>query len=177
MREGSPEQTAERLLHDQDIDKLPVSVDRIAKALGVQVVYEPFDGEISGMLIPEEAEGTSVIVINSRNAPVRQRFTLAHELGHLLIHAKSLYVDRPFSVKFRDSRSSLAIDPEEVQANQFAAALLMPREWVIRDVDRILARQNGVSDEQLIEELSEEYRVSRQAMEYRLANLGIWAPL
>lgn len=44
-------------------------------------------------------------------------------------------------VKLRDSLSSRAIDPEKIQANRFAAALLMPRIWIIGDTDNVLARQ------------------------------------
>lgn len=177
MKRVSPEQVAERLLRGHEITKPPVSVDRLAKHLNVQVVYEPFDGEVSGMLVQDQSDGSPVIVVNSLNAPVRQRFTVAHELGHHLLHSQCVYVDRPLAVRFRDSQSSLAIDPEEIQANQFAAALLMPRDWVIRDADHILARQRDIPDEELIDRLAREYRVSRQAMEFRLANLGIWAPL
>lgn len=177
MKRISPEQTAARLLRDHSFAAPPIPVEHLAKGLGVRVVYEPFEGEMSGMLLQEEADAAPLIVVNSRNAVVRQRFTLAHELGHLLMHSKSLYVDRPLSVKFRDSQSSLAIDPEEIQANQFAAALLMPQTWVIRDADEVLARQQAASDEHLIEELAKKYRVSPQAMEFRLANLGFWAPM
>lgn len=177
MRRTNPEQMAEQLLQEQGIDRPPVPVERLAKRLGIQVVYEPFDGEVSGMLVQEQTDGPPIVVVNSLNAAVRQRFTVAHELGHHLLHGHGVYVDRPLAVKFRDTQSSLAIDPEEIQANRFAAALLMPRDWVIRDADHLLARQRDIPDEELIERLAKEYRVSRQAMEFRLANLGIWAPL
>lgn len=177
MKRSTPEQAAERILGENAVSEPPISVERLAKALGAQVAFEPFDGEISGMLIQEQTDTRPLIVVNSANAMVRQRFTVAHELGHLILHRKSVYVDRPFSVKFRDSQSSLAIDAEEIQANRFAAALLMPSEWVIRDAEELFEQRHGVAEEQIIEELARRYRVSQQAMEYRLANLGIWAPL
>lgn len=177
MRRNHPEQIAERFLQEQGIDKPPVSVERLARDLGIQVLYEPFEGEVSGMLVQEQENGPPIIVVNSLNVPVRQRFTVAHELGHHLLHGSGVYVDRPLAVTFRDPRSGLAIDPEEIAANQFAASILMPRRWVIRDVDRVLERQRGISGEELIERLAKDYRVSRQAMEFRMANLGIWAPL
>jgi len=177
VKRNRPEQVAERFLQGHGIDKPPVSVERLARELGIQVRYEPFEGEVSGMLVQEQENGPPIIVVNSLNAPVRQRFTIAHDLGHHLLHGNDVYVDRPLVVTFRDSRSSLAIDPEEIAANQFAASIVMPRRWVIRDADRVLERQRGISGEELIERLAKDYRVNGQAMEFRLANLGIWAPL
>ncbi len=177
MTKVDVEHRADQLLAERGIARPPVPVERVAKEIGANVVFEPFEGEISGMLYQEESHGAPVIVINSLNARVRQRFTVAHEIGHLLLHNKSIYVDRPLSVKFRDEHSSLAIDEEEMEANRFAASLLMPRSWLIREVDLQLARHQDITEDALIASLAEIYGVSRQAMEYRLGNIGIWAPL
>lgn len=164
------------LLDKYRVGKPPVPVERIARSEGAQVAFEPFEGELSGMLY-RDPNGANVIVVNSLTAKTRQRFTVAHEIGHLLLHAQTLQVDRPISVRFRDERSSLAVDLDEIAANQFAAALLMPRDWVLADADRLLNRDSTLSDEAVVGELAERYGVSRQAMEFRLANLGLWTPL
>ena len=71
----------------------------------------------------------------------------------------------------------MAIDHEEMAANRFAAALLMPEDWLLKDVEQRIGRQAQLSDEAFVEDLARRYEVSRQAMEFRLANLGLWTPL
>ena len=93
----------------------PVSAEQIARDLGAQITYETFDGDISGMLLRDQ--GTLVIGVNSRHAPTRQRFTVAHEVGHILIHeGRPVFIDRFVRVNFRDGESNA----EEVEANAFA---------------------------------------------------------
>lgn len=170
------EAKAADLLEKCRVAKPPIPVERIARSVGAYVAFEPFEGELSGMLY-RDPNGANVIVVNSLTAKTRQRFTVAHEVGHLLLHTSALQVDRPISVRFRDERSSLAVDLDEITANQFAAALLMPRDWVLADADRLLNRTPALSDEAVVGELAERYAVSRQAMEFRLTNLGLWTPL
>lgn len=176
MRLADLERSASKLLETHGVKRPPVPVDRIAQGLGVRIAREPFDGDLSGMLY-REPKGTTVIVINSRNAPTRQRFTIAHEIAHLLHHEPTLQVDRPISVRFRNENSSLALDRDEIEANQFAAALLMKREWVLEDAQQLVDKSPNISDEDVLRELAVRYEVSTQAMEYRLSNLGLWTPL
>ncbi|MDP9470649.1 MAG: ImmA/IrrE family metallo-endopeptidase [Chloroflexota bacterium] len=177
MTGADPEAEAQQILRTQGITRPPVPVEQIARAMGVRVAFEPFEGDLSGMLYQDPGNEDIIILVNSLNAKTRQRFSIAHELGHLVLHERNIYVDRPISVRFRDALSSLAVSREEIEANQFGAALLMPQEWVLVDAHRRLSRQPGTSDEQLVEELARQYDVSRAAMEFRLSNLGIWSPL
>jgi Zn-dependent peptidase ImmA (M78 family) len=170
------EKKARQLLETAAIKDLPVPVEELAKQLGAQLTHEPFDGNISGMLY---REGDRVVIgVNSAHAYTRQRFTVAHEIGHLRLHpGRPIIVDKLVRVNLRDRKSSLATDKEEIEANGFAAALLMPSHLVVREVQRRAARGRSlVSDEWLIEELARSFKVSSQAMEYRLANLGLRVP-
>jgi Zn-dependent peptidase ImmA (M78 family) len=176
MKQIDLERKAEELLKRQGISHPPVRIENIARALGMQVAFEPFDGDLSGMLYREPG-GATVVAVNSRNAHTRQRFTIAHEIGHFLLHDMNLQIDRPISVRFRDDRSGLAVDQSEIEANQFAAALLMPRKWIVDDVNNIVNQAPAISDDSVVEELTNRFRVSRQAMEFRLTNLGLWTPL
>jgi Zn-dependent peptidase ImmA (M78 family) len=177
MARIDPEHEAARVLREHGSTRPPVPVERIARDMGVRVAFEPFEGEVAGMLFQHPDDGQVVIVVNSASAKTRQRFSVAHEVGHLRLHERPIYVDRPVNVRFRDERSSLAIDHEEIAANRFAAALLMPEDWLLSDVERRIARQAQLSDEAFVEDLARRYEVSRQAMEFRLANLGLWTPL
>jgi Zn-dependent peptidase ImmA (M78 family) len=65
-----------------------------------------------------------VIGINARHASTRQRFTIAHECGHLLLHTgRDLYIDRGFIVRSRDTTSAEVTNVEEIEANAFAAEI------------------------------------------------------
>lgn len=165
------EQAAARLLDESGVVAPPVPVKRIATDLGVQVIDEKLDREVSGILFRED-NGPNIIVVNSTHAPVRRRFSIAHEIGHLRLHAgRPVIVDHLVRgrVNLRDQRSSLATSQEEIEANGFAAAMLMPPDWIGTDVEASL----GQPARQMIETLAARYDVSPQAMELRLVNLGL----
>jgi Zn-dependent peptidase ImmA (M78 family) len=106
---------------------------------------------------------------NSRHPATRQRFTIAHELGHLLLHGDELHIDEGFPFAFRDEVSSLAVDPGEIEANHFAAELLMPASWLIRE---IRGQSLDIESEKVIVSLAKTYGVSVQSMTHRLTNLA-----
>ena len=168
----NPEEEAQKILARLKIKSAPIRVEDIATKLGAKVSYEPFEGkgELSGMLLKEK--GHAVIGINSCHPTVRQRFSVAHEIGHLTMHQGSFFVDQ--SVRFnRDATSSMAIDRQEIEANGFAAALLMPANLVTESVRKRLTKKANLQQKVLIDELAKEFQVSTQAMEFRLTNLGI----
>lgn len=125
-------------------------------------------------MLVRTGSGDPVVVVNDRHARVRQRFTIAHELGHLLLHkGRPVIVDHltRAHVNMRDQTSSLATSQEEIAANQFAASLLMPAEWISGAVGPHL----DLSTTRLVAQLAGTFDVSEQAMEYRLINLGLRA--
>ncbi len=151
---------------------VPVRV--IAEGLGASVRDADFDDDTSGVLT--RRSGAPVIGVNASHHPVRQRFTIAHEIGHLVLHSDALHVDAghqlgvlPPAPLRRDARSSQAVDYREIEANRFAAALLMPEDFILRDLK---GEPQPVSPDKLAE-LAKAYEVSRQAITFRLTNLGI----
>src|SRR3712207_1539961 len=76
------EQAALALLDECGIDEPPVPVEAIAASLDVDVQIEPLDGGLSGVLY-RSPNGRRILGVNGLHANVRQRFTIAHELGHL----------------------------------------------------------------------------------------------
>lgn len=170
------EKAASELLSQLGIASFPVPVEKVAQRLNARVVYQPMKGDISGMLYRETDR--TVIGVNSGHAITRQRFTIAHEIGHLKLHeGRPMIIDHLFRVKvnMRDGRSSLATDAEEIEANRFAAELLMPRSSVKERVQHLLSRRREVSELAFIIELSRYFNVSTEAMDYRLINLGLRA--
>lgn len=164
---------AEEVLAENNISRAPVKVKDLA-AKFARVIERDLDPEISGALMPPGSNGEWVIVVNKTHGPTRKRFTIAHELGHLLLHAfKTPHADRRY--RFRDARSSEGSAFEEIQANQFAAELLMPRRMLMREVQNVdidpAEEAHQERFEALVKELAERYEVSRQAMSIRLASL------
>lgn len=164
------EAEAARLRAEYTDGALPVPIETIAERLGVTLVVEALDRNVSGLLF---RQGTDrAIGVNATHPMVRQRFTVAHELGHLCLHpGKELILDH-VRVNLRDDTSSSGTDRQEREANAFAAELLMPRAEVVDEVRRSLDR-GGTTDSRFIADLAQLFDVSEQAMEYRLVNLGL----
>ena len=159
-------QKVEELLDRFDVKEPPVPVDRIAKGLGAELKYVPFDGDVSGMLYRDGSN--TIIAINSLQPVNRQRFTLAHEICHLLFHEgrKTVYVDTGY-VNFRGHGEQ---DQDEKDANQFASLLLMPERFIIPD---LAEDYFDLESDERVDSLRKRYKVSAQAMSIRLAKLGL----
>src|ERR1700730_5767847 len=168
IRRRRVESLIEELLDRYDITEAPVPVERIAKAKGARVFHQSLEDDVSGFLYQDNEQ--TVIGVNTHHAPVRQNFTTAHELGHLLLHEQEqLHVDREFRVRLRDDVSSQGTDDAEREANFFAASLLMPKTFLEAD----LANEEYVDllEGTFLHELARKYGVSTQALVNRLKNL------
>jgi Zn-dependent peptidase ImmA (M78 family) len=161
------------LLRKLDLFQVPVNVQAVAERLGANVVFDDLEDEVSGFLLKEKNVVT--IAINKAHHQNRQRFTIAHECGHLELHATGqedqLWVDKAY-LFFRDSQSSTGDQLAEIQANQFAAGLLMPEALVRAHIEDVAA----LSDVDIFR-LSMRFEVSEQAMTLRLVSLGLIAPM
>jgi Zn-dependent peptidase ImmA (M78 family) len=146
-----------------------VPVDRIAKSLEAQLRYSPLDEEISGMIYIKD--GIPIIGVNSLHHPNRQRFTIAHEIGHLELHrdviSAHVHVDKQFPILMRDSTSAFGTELIEIQANQFAAELLIPTAFLNQALGN---KPFDIDDETPLDALAKKLRVSKQALEYRIRN-------
>lgn len=103
----------------------PVNPVKISRELGIEVVFVEFDKEhnnISGFYDFEE----NSIYVNRNEFPLRQTFTIAHELGHKLLH-EDWARSSEYRILMRDQDFSSNEDFHEKEANSFAANLLVPR--------------------------------------------------
>lgn len=163
---GLAQKEARKVLKKLRIRTAPIPVEAIAEMLGARISYMPFEGELAGMLI--RSNDDTIIGINSLHHPNRQRFTIAHECGHLILHdGEEIHIDRSFRVNRRDARSSKAIDRHEIEANQFAAELLMPFELMKNDLDLGFDAENETE----LKELAKKYQVSVQAITHRISGI------
>ena len=139
--------------------EIPVDVIALARAMGATVYYFPnWDDNVSGMIRKDRKYGGSrdyIIYVNEKHHVNRQRFTIAHEVAHIMLHehliGEGITTDGLY-------RSGL---PNSVEwgANRTAADILMPWHWIHRLFDE------NVTD---VEAMARRFQVSRDAMAIRL---------
>ena len=103
---------------------IPFDIVKYAAAVGLYISYEALEDDISGY-IEQRADGW-VLAVCQFDTDTRKRFTIAHELGHIILHRKFLEHNDRYKEKIL-YRTTL-IDRIESEANDFAAALLMPED-------------------------------------------------
>ncbi|MFV9657567.1 ImmA/IrrE family metallo-endopeptidase [Pseudomonas sp. NY15366] len=176
------EKAPSRLLKDLGLYRVPVDLDELCRRIGVnknsKMKFVSHSGEIS-----VSRNGEVEIWINPIDAPNRRRFTLAHEIGHL-VHDIIPYLDGEGGAdRFVDDDKTLRRDgrqhPEEYRANDYAAKLLMPRALVLDYADEIIEQikaetgRRKVDTDEFVYRMARVFEVSEQAMEIRLSNIGI----
>jgi Zn-dependent peptidase ImmA (M78 family) len=142
---------------------LPVEVVPLANRLGIRVYNAPWPNEISGKIQKDNERGGSsgfAIFVNKSHPQTRRRFTVAHEIAHYVLHERKIG-DGIFDDAMY--RSGLP-HREEVQANELAADILMPKSKLLECIE-VLGADVAV--------LADHFSVSKQAMSIRLDVLGV----
>lgn len=122
--------TAENILIRTNHFDAPVNVFDIAESLGISVVEHSAEDDLSGFLLRDQETKQVTIGVNSAHHENRRRFTIAHELGHFLLHeGEAIHIDKQnesqgFQLNFKNTELSEDIDVKEKEANLFAAELL-----------------------------------------------------
>lgn len=157
-----PPDAASGILQYCQIDRAPISPWQIAEQLHIPVYSWDLPDEVSGIFVT--IDGLSCIAVNDTHPNVRQRFTVAHEIGHAVYSdARELFVDF-YGVDANAGYGNIAHERLERKANQFAAELLMPSSWL---------REEAFRQRVDLSFLARRYDVSEQAMWFRLLNLGL----
>lgn len=161
------EDKATKLLKETNmLNAIPVDPVLLANKLNIRIYAGEFrDPDISGVMRKKGNE--TEILIQSDHHPNRQRFTIAHEIGHYILHADKDELEKK-DIIFRRSREFTI---EEEEANRFAAALLMPKKAILKEIEECnaLLQYKDI----LVDYLATKFRVSTQAMRIRLFNLGL----
>jgi hypothetical protein len=151
----------ERVIVERYISAGPVRVGELALALGLEVIRTPLAPRISGLIQPSaKSRAGYEIKVNKYEVPERQRFTVAHELGHFLLHKREIGNGVIDSIMYRSSLTS----KKEAEANKLAADIIMPAALVtaaLRDL-------GGALTSEVVKELAAMFRVSIPAMKVRL---------
>jgi Zn-dependent peptidase ImmA (M78 family) len=162
------------ILENLKINELPIPVEEIAKKRGLEIKAYDLGEDISGALIIDRGKGT--IGYSPKESKVRQRFTIAHELGHYELHKQEtgLFIDKEFKILFRDGNSSKGEIKKEQEANAFAAALLMPEKLLVKEIKK---NNFDLGDEDSLKQLAKLFNVSVSAISFRIANLNLFYKL
>ena len=161
-----PEQLVDAIIQQNpDID-LPIPIEELARLAGISSI-EPLASEgFEGTLIANAEKSTGAIYYSSLSPRPRQRFTIGHELGHFLLpwHRQTTFKCTA------DDIGSRANKEWEVQANQFAAELLIPQKLL---KPRLLKLKDPEIDHVLT--LAAEFGTSITMTAHRLAERSDYA--
>jgi len=161
IRSRLAREKATNILSMYQINEAPIDVEFIAKQLSFEVHLFSFPDEISAAI--KTIGSLKVIGVNDKHPKARQRFSVAHELGHYLSGHEEFDEDKRAFV----DPSKKFLNPQfrqEEEADEFAAELLMPESLLTQDV---------LTNHLDLPELVKKYEVSEQAMTIQLVNLKL----
>ena len=174
------ERKAKRLRDRLGYEDLNLDMKKLLKSNKITFIERDLPDDISGVsMITKERK--KFIIVNKNQSENRKKFTIAHELGHILLkHSTSLNTQkhaddskRASQILFRNQNSSDGSDWKEVEANRFAAALLMPRHLLDLEIEKIQKNNSkNYLSELDVYKLSDIFGVSTIAMSIRLTSLG-----
>lgn len=166
--------TPYELLNRLNLNEPPFNPFEIAQRLNIEVDQTlSFENMgLSGSITNHN--GNVKIWINPLDSDVRQRFTLAHELGHyindILANGDIEIKDTPDTL-YRDGTSDVC----EVRANNFAGMLLMPKDAVLTKAGELInaAPNQSMPGKEFVSEMAKIFCVSKPAMLVRLKKLEL----
>lgn len=153
---------SKKILSIFGIDSPPIPLTDVVSSYGLNIVYADFSSitkgnEIAGFMDFENKK----IVVNKDDPPNRQRFTIAHELGHYLLHQDYVKDESKYAVLLRRPLEDKNYSTEEKEANCFAASLLVP--------DELLRKYKSIPNS-IIASL---FAVSEDVIKFRKMNLNL----
>jgi Zn-dependent peptidase ImmA (M78 family) len=157
------EELARQIVTDSGMDPMDfgsLDVTKLAQSLGCTVEEVDFDPDTISAKAQKRADGTYLIQVSRKDGPKRQRFSIAHEVSHIVLHDDEEFVEYRKPLSDYDDPAMLY---KEVQANMLASALLMPKDLV----KKVWEETKDIDD------LAEIFKVSRSAAYYRLDNLQL----
>ena len=135
----------------------PLNIVSLIKEYNITICEEDMEHDISGYI--EKREKQWVIGVNKYHSEQRKRFTLAHEYAHYILHRHEIQDKHKDMALFRNNEISLI----EIEANNFAGELLIPREKFVKYIS------NGIKK---ISDLADNFNVSISAIRYKAYKLG-----
>lgn len=144
------------------VSKIPINLNQVVRQLCLVVEQGSLEGDLEGMLATDGEVGAILINASVAN-PQRRRFTLAHEIGHFVLH-RDKHAFHDTAAELRDYSTSTV----EVEANTFASMLLMPTSLLPESVGRDKPSLEQADD------VSARFNVSLEATLRRMIGLSHW---
>jgi len=167
VRREEIERRAADVRRKHGLESIPIDPVVLANRLGIAVHNAKFSDDKLVGLIARRGDNR-ILLVNESDPPYRKRFTIAHEIGHHFLHLISdgEFVDGEADL-FRgppeDQSQVTPVHRMQIQANMFAAALLMPEDAVRVEWARLKS----------IPEMARRFNVSETAMGIRIGQLGL----
>lgn len=164
LRKHAAQLKAQDILKKANQLRPPINLPAVSVFLGIHVEEKDLEDSLSGLSFIDSDK--RFVVINSNHAPNRKRFTWAHEIAHHVMHVPMLrggvHVDK--RILRRDELAASGTNLIEIEANNFAAELLMPTQWI----EQLAGPNFDLGDDEAIEELAQTFQVSSAALYYRI---------
>lgn len=152
---------SERSILLRHLSNTPVQLGALAKDLGLEVYKSPLKPGISGLIEPSQTSKSGFrIKINRHESVERQRFTLAHEISHYLLHKDFIRSGVIDNTMYRSSLSS----KQEIEANKLASKIVMPD----AAVNELRRNYSGIAFDEMVHKMAADLRVSEPAMRIKL---------
>ncbi len=166
---GMVQETVDRVLRENAVTKPPIRIFEIVRRYELDVAFAQFSdySTVAGYIDIEARR----IVISEREIATRQKFTVAHELGHWLMHRELIKSDPDKGVLLRNALDEPNPDPLEKEANAFAARLLVPSSLldkyrgIVEDSTGFIGDEAVAGSSRMFANI---FGVSRELMSYRL---------
>ena len=144
----------------------PVDVEALADSFGIPIIKKDWPDDMSGA-IGRDDKGYFIIV-NKNHPEVRQRFTIAHEIAHYILHRNQIGEGIKDNWKYRSKMS----DADEREANKLAAEILMPADMLGRAAAEVIGapgiKQGQRLSEGNLSDVAKALNVSTTALAIRL---------
>ena len=145
-------------------DRQPIRLRSFLQELNVQTVFKPLSDSFAGMAMKIDDE--RFMLVNSNHSLARQHFTICHELYHL-------FIQKVFTAQVCNTGQFNYKDHEELNADWFAAYLLIPRDGVLMQIDDWDELEKNQIKLATILKLEQFFSCSRSALLIRLEEIGL----
>lgn len=152
---------SERSILQRHLAQTPVKLGALAKDLGIEVFRSSMKPGISGLIEPSDTAPSGFrIKINRHESVERQRFTLAHEISHFLLHREFIRNGVIDNTMYRSSLSN----KQEIEANKLASKIVMPD----AAISQLRQNYSGLTFDEMVHRMARDLRVSEPAMRIKL---------
>lgn len=168
MRHATIHKMAEEF-YGEEPPKFPIKIIELARKRDLSVMPHPL-AEVASVLFIQDGIGN--IGFNPSLSRFKQRFAIAHCIGHYVLHRhiNDLFVDKGFRISLEQQAGTPVNHNYERQANEFAVALLLPENILRKEVESL---NLDFGEDDGVKILSKKFEVSMCAVYYRLYTLKL----